>query len=110
MFELTKRQLLADRDYKLVFEAVKKSHRIAEHTAKNLLELKEVPDVCEETCHFTQIGEENPIYIHYITTTWIQNLGNNQYNFPTRIDRIGFYVDFLEYETARLKMYQFCRT
>lgn len=71
------------------------NHKTASFTEKILLENKHIKNFCDETRHFVIIG---PLHIHYDAYTWLIDC---KYNI--RIERIGLYDDFLEYNTARLK-------
>jgi hypothetical protein len=84
--------------YKL-FQIIKKNHRVAKHTIKVLNQNKHIKDFCEEARHFVELPGEKPLYIHYDVASWYGPRGP-----LIRIESIGVYDDFIEYEIARSKI------
>lgn len=81
-----------------LYEVVKKNHKVAEHTEKTLYENKHIKDFCEEARHYVMCTGPKPLYIHYDVASWYHPSGA-----LVKIESIGVYDDFLEYETARMK-------
>lgn len=102
MLTVSREQLKTDAVYNKVLQGILKSHKPPDHTRKNLMDLKEIPDVCEETEIFAQMGDRSPLWISYIVTTWIQP-EEKGFVFPTRVEAVTFYDDFQEYNTNRLR-------
>lgn len=84
--------------YKL-YEVIKRNHKVAKHTERVLLKNKHVKDFCEEARHFVEIPGEPPLFIHYDTASWFKKPNGVQ----VKIESIGVYDDFMEYDIARLK-------
>lgn len=82
-----------------LFEAVKRGHKVASHTERTLIKNRHVKDFCEEARHFVMLDGEKPLYIHYDVASWFKEPNGVQ----VKIESIGVYDDFIEYETARLK-------
>lgn len=82
-----------------LFMVVKGNHKVADHTEKVLLENRHIKDFCEESRHFVMMPGSPPLYIHYDVASWFKEPMGVQ----LRIDSIGVYDDFMEYETARMK-------
>lgn len=76
-----------------LFKVIKERHEVAEHTKKVLLENKHIKDFCEEARHFVVMGS---LFIHYDVASWYHPSGA-----LVKIESIGVYDDFLEYEKAR---------
>jgi hypothetical protein len=81
-----------------LFDMVKANHKVADHTEKVLVENRHVKDFCEEARHFIQLTGDKPLYIHYDVANWFKEPMGVQ----LKIESIGVYDDFLEYEKARL--------
>lgn len=74
------------------------THYIPEHTRKILEENKHrEKNFCEESRHFAVTG---PLYLYYDITTWYDYQENK---YSLRLERIGLYDDFMEYNIDRLK-------
>lgn len=99
MTEFDRKYLKNDEVLNQLFEFVKKTHKVANHTQKTLYENRHTKDFCEEARHFMDLRGEKPIYIHYDVSSWYQHPDGA----AIRIDSIGVYDDFMEYEIARLK-------
>lgn len=80
-----------------LFDEIKKHHRVAEHTKKSLIAFAAVKDYCEEARHFVAMGGNPQLFIHYDVATWFEGG-----RFLIKIDSIGVYDDFMEYERARV--------
>lgn len=78
-----------------LFDAVKKIHKPADHTEKVLLDNKHIKDFCEEARHYVVMGS---LFIHYDVASWYKHPNQVQ----IRIDSIGVYDDFMEYEKHRM--------
>lgn len=81
-----------------LFDVIKRNHKVADHTAKVLYNNRHIKDFCEEARHFVLLPGEKPLYIHYDVASWYHPSGAAQ----VKIESIGVYDDFLEYEKARL--------
>lgn len=99
MTEFDREFLKNDQVLGKLFEAVKRGHVVASHTQKVLIKNKHVKDFCEEARHFVQIGDEDPMYIHYDVSSWFKK----PMGVSVKIESIGVYDNFIEYEVARLK-------
>ena len=84
--------------YKL-YQMIKRNHKVANHTERVLIKNKHIKDFCEEARHFVELPGEKPLYIHYDVASWYKNGAA-----VIRIESIGVYNDFLEYEIARSKI------
>jgi len=82
-----------------LFEIIKGRHKVADHTEKVLLENRHVKDFCELSRHFLLMPGKPTLYVHYDVSSWFKEPMGVQ----LRIDSIGVYDDFMEYETARMK-------
>lgn len=101
MIEITRQQLKEDEVYNKLFEEIKKRHVVADHTIKVLLANKDIKDFCEEARHFGILpsSKGNQLYLHYDVSSWYHPSGAAQ----VKIDAVGVYDDFMEYEVARVK-------
>ena len=82
-----------------LYDVIKRSHKVADHTQRVLFKNRHVKDFCEEARHFVILPGINDIYVHYdVSSLWKDPAG-----VQVRIESIGVYDDFLEYETARLR-------
>jgi hypothetical protein len=82
-----------------LYEIVKQSHKVASHTQRVLIKNKHIKDFCEEARHYMMLPGEKPLYIHYDVSSWYKEPDG----VSIRIDSIGCYDSFMEYEAARLK-------
>lgn len=98
MIEFNRDSLKTDPVLKRIHDVIKHNHEVAKHTQEVLLKNKHVKDFCEEARHFVILPGKNQIYLHYDTSTWFVNNG-----FHVRIDMVGVYDSYMEYESARLK-------
>lgn len=89
----------SDPVFRQLFERIKATHKVAKHTVKTLYKNRHIKDFCEEARHFVMLSGANPIYIHYDVASWWKEPGGAQ----VRIESIGVYNDFMEYDIARLK-------
>lgn len=99
MQEFDRQFFKTDKVFKKLFEMIKSNHKVADHTVKVLLKNKHVKDFCEEARHFTVLAGDNPIYIHYDVASWY----DKSKSAIVKIESIGVYDDYLEFEKARLK-------
>lgn len=82
-----------------LFEAIKKNHKVAKHTEKVLYKNRHTKDFCEEARHFVELSGKMPLYIHYDVASWWREPNG----VVVKIESIGVYDDFMEYDIARLK-------
>lgn len=82
-----------------LYEFIKQNHRVADHTQRVLFENRTVKDFCQEARHFVVLSGNKALYIHYDVSSWWKDPAGVH----LRIDSIGVYDDFIEYETARLR-------
>jgi len=95
-----KREWFKDEVIGKLFEAIKKQHKVADHTTRVLYENRNIKDFCEQARHFVVLGgNTKPLYIHYDVASWFHNLNGALVS----IESIGVYDDFMEYETARMR-------
>jgi len=104
MIVIEREEIKKDPVFRKLHEHIKENHQVAPHTRKVLLEHKHVKDFCEEARFYVQLGGEDraavrPIYFHYDISSWYKHPDQ----VVMRVESIGLYEDFLEYETARLK-------
>lgn len=83
-----------------LFEMVRLNHKVAQHTEKVLIENKHVKDFCEEARHFVMLPGNKPLYLHYDVASWFRE----PMGVAVKIEAIGVYDDFLEYEIARTRI------
>jgi hypothetical protein len=84
--------------YKIVYKAILANYRPATHTVNILLANKHVKDFCEESRHFAELPGNPPLYIHFDVSSWYDPKGA-----VTKIERIGIYDNYQEYQPARLR-------
>jgi|SRR6478609_5467476 len=84
--------------YKL-WKILKRNHKVADHTEKTLYKNRHIKDFCEEARHFVTMPGGKEIYLHYDVASWFKEPMGVQ----VRIESIGIYDDFMEYETARMR-------
>lgn len=96
MIEITRQQLKEDEVYNKLLEEIKKRHVPAEHTLKTLLANKDIKDFCEEARHFGILHDT--LYLHYDVFSWYDPAA-----VLIKINAVGIYDDFIEYESARVK-------
>ena len=94
---ISRKEFLKDPVYRMIFEAIRDNHKTPKHAQENLIKYQNVKDICNRTRSFIQITGDLP-FIHYDTLSWIE-----KDSIIFRIESIGFYDDFLEYNVARLK-------
>ena len=97
MVKINREEFKKDPVYRKLWQELKKAHEVAKHTMKTLIEGRHIPDFCEEATHFVIMQGKTDVFLHYDVSTWL--VGRE---FQVRIDTIGIYDDFLEYEKARL--------
>jgi hypothetical protein len=91
--------LVRDARLKLLFDLIKSKHQVAEHTQRTLLKNRKIKDFCEEARHFIEMAGDKSLYLHYDVSSWYKK----KRSVMIRIERIGIYEDFQEYQSARLK-------
>lgn len=92
-------ELKADPTLKKLYEVIKSKHVVPDFTIKTLMENRHVKDFCEESKFFVVLGDDNdPIFMHYDVANWYKDK-----SVLVKIERIGIYKDFLEYDVARMK-------
>ncbi len=102
----TREQIKADPIMMEALEYILQFHKTPQHTVKNLMSLKDVPNVCETTRMFGVLpatGDSEGVYISYDFCTWIEPKDDNTFIFPTRVDAIQLYESFAEYESTRVR-------
>ena len=82
-----------------LFDKVKGVHKPADHTEKVLYENRHTKDFCEMARHFLIMKGKPDLFLHYDVSSWYKH----PRQILIRIDAIGVYDDFMEYETARMK-------
>lgn len=98
MTEIDRETLKNDPVFRELFETIKRNHKVANHTKKNLFKNKHIKDFCEQARHYVMISGKNPIYLHYDISSWYSPKGAQ-----VRIEGVGVYDDFIEYEAARIR-------
>jgi hypothetical protein len=99
MTEFDREFFKTDPVFHKLYMIIKEHHKVAKHTEKTLYEGRHIPDFCEEARHFTELPGLKPIYIHYDVASWWKEPAGVQ----VRIESIGVYDNFMEYETARMR-------
>ncbi len=99
MIEISRETFKSDPIFGKLFDAVKAGHKVAKHTERTLRKNKHIKDFCEEARHFVQIGDDKPIWIHYDVASWWKDPAG----VVVKIESIGVYDNFMEYDIARLK-------
>lgn len=99
MTEFSREILKTDEVMSKLFEVIKSNHRVAKHTQETLFQNRFTENFCEEARHFCMLGGKNPIYLHYDVSSWYKA----SYQASIRIESIGIYDSFMEYEIARMK-------
>lgn len=99
MIEISREEIKADEAYVQLLGIILQNHRVATHTENILFKNKHVKDFCECSRHFIVMNIETPLFIHYDVNSWFMRPNGIQ----LRIESIGIYDDFMEYESARLK-------
>lgn len=82
-----------------LYQMIKRNHKVAKHTERVLIQNKHIKNFCEEARHFVELPGDKPLYIHYDVASWYK-----KGRVLIRIESIGVYDDFLEYEMARAKI------
>lgn len=99
MIEFSREILKTDPIMNKLFESVKRNHKVADHTERVLIKNKHVKDFCEQARHFLVIAGVPEMYIHYDVASWFKA----PMGVVVKIESIGVYDDFMEYETARMR-------
>lgn len=97
MVEFKRKEILNDDSLKKLLSYLIINHKVAEHTRKCLLKNSHIKNFCEISRHFISISNE--IFIHYDVSSWYNKIGGAS----IRIDSIGVYDDFIEFEVCRMK-------
>lgn len=112
MITFQRAEIKADPALNNLLVAILKHHKTPDHTVKHLIELKHVDDVCEVTTIFGKLPQAKSkgdfVYLSYEVSTWIKPLDKPEpdqfpYHFPTRVESITLYENFVEYETTRVR-------
>jgi len=98
MIEIDRPTFKSDPIWRKLFESLRDQHKVADHTENTLLENKHTKDFCVESRQFIVIDRAPQIYLHYDTANWFKEPMGVQ----VRIESIGIYDDFMEYEKARM--------
>jgi hypothetical protein len=99
MIEIPRDIFKTDPVFGQLYEGIKRNHKVAEHTKKSLIENKHIQGFTEESRVFVMVGNIDPIFIHYDAHS--QYREND--HVVVRIESIGIYDNFMEYESARMK-------
>lgn len=99
MIEIERETFLKDPVFKQIYEVVRRNHKVARHTEKELKKNKHIKDFCEESRCFAMLPGRDPIYLHYDIASWYKKPNGVQ----IKIERIAFYDNYLEYELSRTK-------
>lgn len=89
-----------------LLQHILKIHQVPDHTAKHLLSIQHIENICELTTLYLVLPGKvkgKDIYLSYETSTWIKPDKDKGFSFPTRVDAITMFEDFIEYETNRVK-------
>lgn len=86
-----------DRVFRKLYEIIKARHVVADHTAKTLYDNRNIKDFCETSRVFVYMEGKPAMFIHYDVASWYHKQGAR-----IRIESIGVYDDFMEYEKARM--------
>ena len=76
-----------------------KNHKVADHTVKTLYKNRKIKDYCEEARHFVMFPGKPALFVYYDVSSWYKHPGQAL----VKIESIGVYDDYLEYESARMK-------
>ena len=100
MIEISREEFKKDPVFRKLFEVIKSRHVVAKHTEKVLYDNRHIKDFCEEARHFVFLPGNNgtDIFLHYDVASWYKHPNGVQ----VKIDSIGVYDDFMEYEKARV--------
>ena len=80
-------------------QVILRSHKVADHTYKCLIENRHIKDFCEESRHFVLLPGNPDLYIHYDIACWFKEPNGIQ----MKVESIAVYDDFVEYESSRIK-------
>ncbi len=103
----SREQIKADPVLMGALEYILSMHETPAQTIKHLRELAHVPNICTETKIFATLphlpgSNSGAVYLSYEITTWIKKVEGGT-AFPTRVERLTLYNDFIEYEATRVK-------
>lgn len=100
MITIPREVLKTDPVFKKLLKILIKHHVPAAHTIKALQENSHIPDFCEESRHFTLLpSDSDTLYLHYDIASWFKEPNGIQ----ARIESIGIYDSWEEYEPIRLR-------
>lgn len=99
MIELFRKEIKNDPAFTMLLQVIVNNHKIPKYTEETLIKNKDVKDFCECSRHYITMSGENPLYIHYDVYSWYKHPNGAS----VRVQSIGLYDDFMEYEAARLK-------
>ena len=97
MIKITRKEFKEDAVFRQLHDAIKRNHKVANHTIKVLSENHHVKNFCQEARHFALLPGKNQLHLHYDVTSWYQKPGR----VVIRIESICIYDSFMEYEVAR---------
>ena len=99
MTEFDREFFKTDPVFSKLHSILKEHHKVADHTQRTLYENRFTKDFCEEARHFTILPGRNQIFLHYdVASWWLEPDG-----IVVKIESIGVYDNFMEYETARMR-------
>jgi hypothetical protein len=100
----TREQIKADPVLLKLLQLILSKHETPGHTIKHLMELMHVDNVCELTTQFLVLpaGKAPAVYLSYEFNTWIKVI-DGKLTFPTRVEAINVFENFVEYEATRIK-------
>lgn len=99
MIEISRAIFKADPVFRELWSRLAGNHKTAEHDAKLLFENKHVKDFCVQSRYFLVMPGKHAIYLHYDTSSWY----NGRDGALVKIESIGIYDSFQEYEVARMR-------
>lgn len=85
-----------------IIQSIRENHNIPDDTQRLLFNNRHIKNFCEQRRHFAIIDNGvKSLFIHYDMDTWYQDN-----RFLVKINKIGLYNDFIEYESARIQTLQ----
>jgi hypothetical protein len=98
MITIEREEFKSDIQFRRVFESIKRSHKIPQHTIDVFKQNPGVKDLCEESLFYVQMGNVKPIYLSYKASHWLKDE-----RVIMRVEHITFYDDAMEYQIERSK-------
>lgn len=105
MHTWTREEIKADEVLSKLLKVILAQHKTPEHTVRNLLHNQHIPDICELTTLYLVLPgdkKSKTIYLCYDASHWIRP-EPTRIGFPTRVESITIFDDFVEYETDRVR-------